>query len=89
MGIILEFLFGILVIGSVVFFLLGVNPIDLLARYIVQNNHIHSWGMWEKKQVKMYKTMSGVKIPHSDFVQVYQERKCKTCGKIEHRELQY
>jgi hypothetical protein len=65
------------------------SPLDNLVKYIIRNQHIHSWGLWERKTCKMFKTMAGVKVTGSDFTQVYQERKCKTCGRTEHEELSF
>ena len=89
MGIELSIIFGLIALGLVWYTVVHGNPLDHFVQYIVSTQHVHSWGKWERKTAKMFKTMSGVKVPNSDFTQVYQERQCKTCGKIEHQELSY
>lgn len=51
------------------------------------NTHVHVWGKWEPKSVSMGRFSGGTKL--YDFTQYYQQRVCKTCGKIEQEEITY
>ena len=58
---------------------------DWLVRLIDNVFHVHEWGPWEAKVVVMERRHDGKKM--FSFRQHYQQRKCKTCHKIEQEQL--
>ena len=100
MGEIIWFICAVMIMASVCYFMFDGHPIESLVKYFLKKrkapsvpipppSHKHDWGLWERRTSKMHYTNEGVKVPGSDFMQAYQERRCRTCGSIEHADLNY
>lgn len=65
--------------------------IDFLAGLWVGlfGGHVHEWGLWEPKWADKaaYDRTTGKRL--YGFVQYYQQRRCKTCGELEQKEMEH